>query len=275
MERHHTIIGLPASGKTTFLAALWHLLNSGETDTLLTIDRIEGDVTYLSEIVKAWRACVPVPRTSRQKETERLALHVREVKTDERMVLSFPDLSGETFEHQVQHRACRQTFVDDVNGEGGLVLFVTANRRPDGITHDDMRGLMPDAGNKAVPEAWSVKAVPQQSQLLEILQFTQRAPFSRRCRRLAVIISAWDVVADQQPANWLKKEMPLLWQFLESNPESFEHRIWGISAQGGELSREVAATLKQKVPSERISCVCVDFDGHDLTVPLVWLNGSS
>ncbi len=275
MERHHTIIGLPASGKTTFLAALWHLLNGGETKTLLTLDKIEGDVSYLNEIAKSWRACKPVPRTSRQLEKERLALHVCEVATGDRMVLSFPDLSGETFENQVEHRACRAMFVEDVNGDGGLVLFVTANSRPDGITHGDMHGMMADAGERAVPVAWSIKAVPQQVQMVELLQFMQRAPFARRCRRLAVIVSAWDVVADQHPGNWLQREMPLLWQFLESNPESFDCRIWGVSAQGGELSEKSAATLKGKVPSERIRCVGEGCDGHDITAPLVWLNRSN
>ncbi len=90
------------------------------------------------------------------------------------MILSFPDLSGETFENQVAHRTCKQAYVDDVNGEGGLVLFVTANRVNDGLTFYDMRDLLPDAAVKDAPKAWSVQAVPQQTQLVELLQFTQR-----------------------------------------------------------------------------------------------------
>ncbi len=41
-----------------------------------------------------------------------------------------------------------------------------------------------------------------------------------------MIISAWDVVAvDVMPDAWLRQEMPLLVQYLQSNVDSFEHRI--------------------------------------------------
>ena len=48
MKQFYTIIGMPSSGKTTFLAALWHLITSGELDPSLTLERLEGDYYYLN-----------------------------------------------------------------------------------------------------------------------------------------------------------------------------------------------------------------------------------
>lgn len=42
MNANHTIIGMPNSGKTTFLAALWHLVTSGEVKSSLALDHLEG-----------------------------------------------------------------------------------------------------------------------------------------------------------------------------------------------------------------------------------------
>ena len=36
-ERSIVIIGLPESGKTTFLAALWHLITERDVDTVLRL----------------------------------------------------------------------------------------------------------------------------------------------------------------------------------------------------------------------------------------------
>ena len=41
------VLGLPGSGKTTFLAALWHLVFSRETETKLRFDSLKsGNVLF-------------------------------------------------------------------------------------------------------------------------------------------------------------------------------------------------------------------------------------
>lgn len=272
---HHTIIGLPESGKTTFLAALWHLLNANEEATGLQLGRVEGDSTYLNSIVQAWRRCEKVPRTSIQKEEAHLSIHVCDGESGSNMVLTVPDLSGETFESQIIDRACSKYYVDGINGDGGLLLFVTANRANDGLTYHDMRGLLPVGGQAAVAKAWTIKSMPQQSQLVELLQFILRSPFARRRRKVGIIVSAWDVVENSlTPDAWLQREMPLLAQFLATNQESFHWQIWGVSAQGGDLNDSLRPALLRKLPSQRIRCVGADTGAHDLTAPLLWLNRS-
>ena len=39
---HQLVVGLPGSGKTTFLAALWHALESAEVSLALQLTEVHG-----------------------------------------------------------------------------------------------------------------------------------------------------------------------------------------------------------------------------------------
>jgi hypothetical protein len=277
----HSIIGLPVSGKTTFLAALWHLIDAGEINTNLVLEKMIGDHQYLNDIVEAWRRCRPVPRTSLASETS-VAIHVREVSSGKEIIFNFTDLAGESFERQFSTRQCARTYIDTYEEPGGVLLFVTADRGIDGITIVDLAPLVePDAQPTATRvREWSPEMVPVQVRLVDLLQFIQMGPFKRRKRKLVVAVSAWDVVPNPKPtpSEWLERELPLLYQFLLTNEQSFEFRVYGISAQGGQVQgkndAEVLASrnmLLGKTPSERILCEGHGVSSPDLTIPLVWL----
>lgn len=271
---YHAIIGLPRSGKTTFLAALWHLIDAGEVATKLVLDRLVGDHQYLNAIVEAWRRCEEVPRTSMAAEAD-VSIHVHEPATQRRAVLGFPDLSGESFGRQVATRSCRQAYVNGFNGDGGILLFVTADRANDGLTLSDMAPIFGgDEAGSGEPRDWAPDLLPQQVRLVELLQFLQRPPFRRIRRRIAVVISAWDVLPKPRPLPevWLGRELPLLHQFLLCNTGSFEFRVYGVSAQGGSVKgQEARASLLRMTPSERVECVGPETSPHDLTGPILWL----
>jgi hypothetical protein len=300
----HSILGLPRSGKTTYLAALWHLIDAGEAETKLVLDKLIGDHAYLNRIVDAWRRCEEVPRTSMGAEEKSLSIHVHERRTGTNAILMFPDLSGESFERQFAERICPAEYVRGFVEHGGILLFVNADRPSDGMTLLDIGPAVEEVPQaepqllrnpavvqqeqvklKPTPAAqelntsadpWRPSFVPEQVQLVDLLQFLQLPPFERRRRRLAVIVSAWDVITPPslQPANWLAREMPLLDQFLRNNPESFEVRVYGVSAQGGDVKGAAKAELlKVSQPSLRIRCVGPDASAHDLTAPIVWLSG--
>jgi hypothetical protein len=277
--QYHSILGLPRSGKTTFLAALWHLIDAGEVSTKLVLDKLVGDHAYLNTIVEAWRRCEEVPRTSRAAETK-VTIHVQDPASGQKVVLCFPDLSGESFEDQFAARSCTSDYVEGYTGVGGILLFVNANRPSDGMTLADVGPGIADADEAPQIESereWTADLVPEQVRLVDLLQFLLRPPFVRRQRRLAVVVSAWDAVLDPKPSpeRWLARELPFLHQFLTNNLDSFTTHVYGVSAQGGDVVGDQRTQLVKQTPGRRIQCVGPGADPHDLTAPLVWLAGGN
>jgi hypothetical protein len=282
--QYHSILGLPGSGKTTYLAALWHVIDAGEVATSLVLDKLIGDNAHLNKIVDAWRRCDEVPHTSMQDE-KKVTIYAHAPASGQKIVLCFPDLSGESFTQQFAARRCAPDYVEGFNGSGGILLFVNANRPSDGMTLADIGPAIADADEPAEPKGedepaepkgekeWTADFVPEQVRLVDLLQFLLRPPFLRRPRRLAVVISAWDVVLAPKPApeQWLARELPFLHQFLTNNPENFSVRVYGISAQGGDVTSDQRAALLRRTPSHRIECVDSGGDPHDLTAPVLWL----
>lgn len=291
MQSDFVILGLPASGKTTFLAALWHLLGSRELDCRLTLDSYEGDLKYLNQIAEAWRKFEKVPRTSQIGDMD-VVIHLSDANEGTSGAAFFPDLAGETFDVQVEERKCRPRFIERANSDAGLLFFINADTKEDSLSilelNERLRGLelvehclVPDANAPieptlpAVRSEWEPKLIPTQVRIVQLLADLMDVPFEVKPRRAAIMISAWDVVArlGLAPENWLAVHMPLVQQFLESNRDYFEVRIYGLSAQGADLEDEGAVDQMAEMhsSSQRISIVTPDGESHDLTLPLVWL----
>jgi hypothetical protein len=272
----HAVIGFPGVGKTTYLAALWQTVTSGEIPSRLTLDELIGDNKYISTIAEKWMRCAPAER-SRAGERARVVLHLRDTATNTTMRLTFPDVSGELFSEQFEKRFCPADYVATLNADGGILLFVTANKPNEGLTILEGVGHMPAGAQDAVVE-WSPRLVPQEVKMVDVLQFLQQPPFKQRRRRLAVMVSAWDMVLPAapnrpSPSAWLAREQPILFQFLRTNEDWFETRTYGVSAQGGKFEEPTRTALLNKTPSERIECVGPNASAHDLTAPLSWLSG--
>lgn len=276
-------IGLPGSGKTTFLAALWHVLNDRSTATTLKLTKLSGDRTYLNGIAKEWRECSQVPRTNLQTE-QVVVLHL-DGDGFGSFDLSIPDLAGEAFKQQLTDR--RMTLRHDafVQGATGVMLFVhpdiqkgtqlTMARRLEAElpgTHEE------DAttGSGGANNAWSPDLLPTQVKLVELLQFLLER--TQRKLRVAVVVSAWDLVDNLgAPHEFVARELPLLKQFLETNDDLFEHSVFGVSAQGGDITveEEKQTLLELDDALKRIKVRQEQKTGQDITKPIAWLLGGT
>src|SRR3546814_17636263 len=123
METKFVIMGLPASGKPTFLAALWHLIESEETESKLRLDQYKGDLAYLNKIAEAWRTFTPVPRTSQVGDTDDV-IKLMETETGKRGTEFFPDLAGEQFEFKVEERRCTSRYIQKISEYTGIWFFM-------------------------------------------------------------------------------------------------------------------------------------------------------
>jgi hypothetical protein len=131
----------------------------------------------------------------------------------------------------------------------------------------------PDGDGDTPVAQWEPSLAPRQVQLVELLQFIAGRDYFKPPFRLALVVSAWDKLKATgiSPAKWFATQVPLLFQFVESNRNLFEYTIYGVSAQGGDYGQ--ADKLTEMDPSERIDVVSSDGrnSSHDLTEPLLWL----
>lgn len=273
------LIGPPATGKTSFLAALWYLVQHSQVEHRLTLERMEGDSKHLNQISSLWATFEVVPRTPTGSERT-VSMVLKDTETNKTITLTFPDLSGESFILQWVERQFTASYNKFLQEASGGILFISPinYRKPVRIdvaaplVHE-MGGAGGDNdGDDTSQTPWDPTQTPTQVQLVELLQFIAGRDYFKPPFRLALVISAWDQLkgANTTPAKWLDDELPLLVQFLESNRRLFDYTVYGVSAQGGDYNE--ADQLAEMEPSERIQIAGADVKNpHDLTEPLLWL----
>lgn len=270
------IMGLPEAGKTTYLAALWYVLNDTK-DSSLKIKQYTGDHSYLVDISKKWANIEEIPRTKPEFEKQSIELLLVN-NQNENVALAFPDLSGESFQHQYEKREVKIEHAEFIKDSSGVLLFI----HPDKIKEPWLISEVPACLREGKSEEDKRESKPRnpieddptQVQLVELLQFLTYIR-SDQTIQMCIIISAWDKVEainpEIKPEILIKEKMPLLWQYVKSNPEIFNVTYFGISAQGDEL-KESEKLLEYTNPSDRIKVI--DKDGNkskDIALPISWI----
>ena len=282
-ERSIIIIGLPASGKTTFLAALWHLITEREVGTVLRFHNLSiGVASHLNRIAARWRTA---------KVQDRTALAGNKVVSMNLMDaggtpvrVTFPDVPGEIYLRMWEERECDPEMARFL-GTGDVIVFVHADRiqRPSWVVEEV--ALSKDLGLDAVENevvSWRPSVAPTQVQLVDLLQMLRRSPLDNGPRRLAIMLSAWDKASGEgrSPQVYFQDKLPLLAQYLECGADDWTWRIYGLSAQGGEYDqiesgtecgREAEELRNLPCPSTRIRLLDGESETNDLTRPLAWL----
>lgn len=301
--KRQLIIGLPKSGKTTFLAALWALLNSVGAETALEVDGMAGERSHLQLIAEKWLAGQEMGRTDHE-TMGWVELFLRPVGSETGTIaLSLPDLSGEEFQAQWRDRRCSQDYLDAARESDGVLLFMHSVELKKSVSlaklRSEMRKLSPtrsDASTnettRVVPSAAAQPAadagphgasrIPynpdlsaSQLKLIDLLQILTEPMLLPRRRRLAIVISAWDLIRnmDRTPGEHLAQLMPMLDQYLASNPDSFDVRVFGVSCEGTDRQSKDFKASVGRLPEERIKVVDGVEVGYDLTRLLNWASG--
>lgn len=276
MPKAHLVIGLPGAGKTSFLAALWHIVDRQEVAGSLILEKLQDDRGYVQTIRTAWVGLQEVGRTPGGSISP-ISMWLKESTAAAAQEIVFPDVSGEAFDAQLVDRVFRSDFAALAREASGVILFihpaaVTPGERIE-LAQKVMAGIQPSpkSATDQPGGGWDVSKVPTQAKLVELLQFLDTSSDSNY--PISVVISAWDLASKLRltPAAWLSGNLPLLGQYLAAHEYKHHHKIYGISAVGGSLETETAR-LKKLRPFERISVDTGDGKpGHDITLPIKWL----
>jgi hypothetical protein len=204
--------------------------------------------------------------------------------------ITFPDMSGEAFRHLWEERSWEKRYDDIARAATGALLFIHPNTVtspgriaeivvPDDLvdseeTHAADEEPVTEEGDITALHPWHPKDSPTQVKIVELIQFFTYEELAYDLKRLAVIISAWDLTSEgNSPPKWLAERLPLLHQFLESNKEQLEYRVYGLSAQGGDIDTDADRLRRPIRQSERINIIGEECPEHDITAPVRWVMG--
>jgi hypothetical protein len=306
-SKRYLVFGLSGAGKSTFAAALWHLVDSHEVPTVLAKGKHSGNFRYLEKIAKRWCDGWKLERT-KSEEVEDVSINLLHEESGADFSLEFRDIAGESLETAFTTRYCDPEFVQLVKNADGMLLFVSADRKMDDATildvrartgedgepededqddddEDDERGdLEQEAGQgdaiASQDQPFDTERVPLQVRLVDLLQSLRLNPFNKKPFRIVVIISAWDLANGAFGDKWLAEKMPLLDQFLRGGEIADAVRMYGVSAQGGMFAKkgdkddeDRKEIMRIRPASKRIRVEGHDAGKHDLTHPVRWLSG--
>ncbi len=267
------VAGLPESGKTTFLAALWHLVSSREMDTTLRFHSLrDGDYTHLNRLSSKWRDAKAQERT--EMGSSPITILSLKNASDEAVSVAFPDISGEMFGRIWEDRECDSTIKSLAQAGARVALFIHANTitAPHWIVEQVamMNELELPVEEEDIP--WVAAKSPTQVKLVELLQALLSERVGADPSRLIIVFSAWDMVRAEglSPTEFLASHLPLLKQYLDQMAAA-EWRVYGVSALGGRLPDDASRLLQEEIPSNRILVVVDEGESNDLTEPISWL----
>jgi GTPase SAR1 family protein len=286
-EREILVMGLPAAGKTTFIAALWHVVSSKEVPSELQMQELQPSRDHLNDIAKRWRECAPVGRTILGKDRS-VTMNLETLDRMRSFHLTLPDTSGEAFQRMFENRRWSASFGAAVERSVALMFFihpdalVPPQRIDDGVEEavDIMEGIGEHSDNTTTAtvaedsQPWEPNRASPQAKILDLLQLVIRAKGAQPFR-VAIIISAWDLVKNEKltPEPWLEKRAPLVWQFLNAHKDKRPYAVFGISAQGNDYAKHANELREFIRHSDRISVVSEHATTNDITKPLLWAVG--
>lgn len=306
------MMGLPHSGKSTFVAALWQVVQSPDVPEAMTLGPLNGDYTYINKLHKLWTEGEELPRTDvGQEGIISIPLRNRSPQSKSTEVeVILPDLSGESFNQQWEMRTMLAEYHKHLIESTGLLIFIHSQKFNPGellsLNTVELENILlsdekedtssevkdeeastlasdPSEDSQQVEEAtapviksvpFQAENVPTQTKVVDLLQQALWLTARNQIRKVVLIISAWDLVRNRigSPTEWLDTAMPLLAQYIKSNNESFSYRVFGISAQGAEYSKESrVALLGQRNASKRITVTDGKTEHNNITAPLQWL----
>jgi len=265
------LIGMPQTGKSTFLGALWALVQS-PLEQSVSEASFSGDRSYIQRLAE---------QVARGEEIDRTGVDTNEAMAVELAFeslgsadVAIPDTSGESLRVLVEQHRWHPRLRAACEEATAVALFVhpARLRAPQPISL--LAGFGGDDGAAtAAPEpvAFDVhEHAATAAELIDVFENVTELCSERWPIRLAVIVSAWDRVdGDPTPHEWMAARLPAVLATIESNPDIAALEVFGVSAQGGPLASREELLARGEVCDRVYAC---DRAGRpiSLVAPVRW-----
>jgi double-GTPase-like protein len=253
-------LGLPRTGKSTFLGALWALIQSPVERSLRESD-FSGDRSYVQRLAEQVARGEELDRTALDADEE-LAV---EVAFDPEGIaeLRIPDTSGEALRVLAERRIWYPRLLAACTDATAILIFVHPERLrlPQRIAVAVAgAGVETEADERAPgeiefhpPDGVRFQAQEHEctaAELIDVFENLAELWSERPPVRVGVVVSAWDRVEGEPkptPHEWMAARLPGVLSTLESNRDVAEFAVFGVSAQGGRLEDRGALLAKGEI----------------------------
>lgn len=279
------MVGLPDSGKTNYLAALWDALQAGKGRLSAPVP--PDELTYVEEALACQSRGEFAPRSDKNIEESRkdfsVAVRLKSQPDTPSINVVVPDITGELWKSAIETTEIAPEWMSELESATGAVLFIRirseSNSAPlDWVTTDRLL----TATKLSEADEKKSKGIPTQIALCELLRFLEHTVPSRGegvRPRVAVAVTAWDLMdaetAAKGAAAFLRKEYPLFAGRLD-DIESLEVALFGVSAVGGDFEDPV---FKERYLNGEVTGYVTTGGGKalvveaDVTMPIAWILG--
>jgi hypothetical protein len=265
------MLGLPRTGKSTYLGALWRLVQDPEVSEIREID-VTGDRSRINLLADNVSNGLEIERTEVDTE-EGFEVEVSFVG-DHSVRLAIPDLSGEATRELVEEHVWRKSLANTLERANAIMLFLHPDKIDLPVPANFTGAASDDDGREPTEVEFHVKEACTAAKLIELLENVIDLRSDLWPIRVAVIVSAWDRVdGDPRPSDWLAERLPGVAGMLTCNREEVETAVFGVSAQGGRLPNEREALLAKGGVRERVFARSPAGDEVGLWEPLRWALG--
>lgn len=280
MSASVVVLGGPDSGKSNYIARLWTALREKKGELVEAVQ--PTDIDFVLEAAEHLFQGQFIQRSEHTEDRRDFEVIVGSRSNGKQAKIVVPDISGELWWRAVTDLDVSPDLIEDMRAASGALLFLREgsdqNVQPlDWITAKKYLSKLKVADDKGAPT---------QVMLCELIRFLEltlaRRPDGAK-PRLAVVVSAWDLVGDdvfkRGPMSYLEEEYPMLAGRLD-DVSTLDVQVFGLSVVGGNLDE---ASFKKNFLEKGI-------DGHgwvairatetgtwtkdsDLTKPVAWAIG--
>lgn len=269
-KRTIAMLGLPRTGKSTYLGALWRLVQDTQAPGIYEVG-FTGDRSRINMLADNVSNGVEIERTEVDTE-EGFELEVG-FEGGDSVRLDIPDLSGEASRELVEDRVWRTSLAQTLQRANALMLFVHPDKIEPPVPANFAGVDNEEDDDESEELEFPVKDACTAAKLTELLENVLELRSDLWPIRTAVIVSAWDRVAGEPaPPRWLEERLPGVAGMLNCNPDRVRTAVFGISAQGGDLQKDRDALLAKGV-RERAFALDAAAKPAALWSPLRWTLG--
>lgn len=238
------IIGGPNAGKTHFGGQLYGRLQTKKSRYKITSP--PEDLTIFKEVLDNLNEGKSAGHThANEHKTLELKL---ENSNGIGSTFSFPDYGGEQIKAIVNDRRLNLVWKEQVDKGNFWMLFI----RPDEIlpVEDIVNRNLPDhevlKKRNSEPGPIALSEAAFYIELLQILLFAKKTSLKNRIEtpKLTIVLSCWDLLTPDEiklmPSDILRRKLPALSEFVESNWDKGSLQVMGLSSTGRTLSDKVS-----------------------------------